>query len=58
MVRDQAAQRNGETAPAQFAVPDLFLRQSFRRVRQFLGDLTANDDKAVLAAADSVLRQK
>jgi acyl-CoA dehydrogenase family member 9 len=51
----QAAQRNGETAPAQFAAPDLFLRQSFRRIRQFLGGLTANDDKAVLATADSAL---
>lgn len=51
----QAAQRNGETAPAQLTAPDLFLRQSFRRVRQFLGGLTSNDDKAVLAAADSAL---
>jgi hypothetical protein len=38
----QAAQRNGETAPAQLAAPDLFLRQSSRRIRQFLGGLTGN----------------
>src|ERR1700758_3087884 len=41
----QAAQRNGETAPAQFAAPDLFLRQSFRRIRQFLEALGNNEDK-------------
>jgi hypothetical protein len=29
-----------------------------RRIRQFLSGLTANDDKAVLAAGDSVLQQK
>jgi hypothetical protein len=51
----QAAQRNRKTAPAQFAAPELFLRQSFHRIRQFLGGLTANDDKAVLVTADSAL---
>jgi hypothetical protein len=40
----------GESAAA-----DLFLRQSFRRIRQFLAGLTDNDDKAVLATADAVL---
>jgi acyl-CoA dehydrogenase family protein 9 len=54
----QAAQRNGETGPAQFAAADLFLRQSFRRIGQFLGGLTANDDKAVLATADSALGKR
>jgi acyl-CoA dehydrogenase family protein 9 len=51
----QTAQRNGETAPAQFAAADLFLRQSSRRIRQFLGGLTDNEDKAVLGTADSAL---
>jgi acyl-CoA dehydrogenase family protein 9 len=54
----QDAQRNGETGPAQFAAADLFLRQSFRRISQFLGGLTANDDKAVLATADSALGKR
>ena len=33
----------------------LFLRQSFRRIRGFLAGLNDNDDKAILAAADSIL---
>jgi hypothetical protein len=32
-----------------------FLRRSFRKIRWFLGRLSDNDDKAVLATADSVL---
>jgi acyl-CoA dehydrogenase family member 9 len=51
----QSAQRNGETAPAQFAAAELFLRQSFRRIREFLGGLTDNEDKTVLKTADSAL---
>jgi acyl-CoA dehydrogenase family protein 9 len=51
----QFAQRNGNSSsPDQFAA-DLFLRQSFRRIRRFLAGLTDNDDKSVLATADSVL---
>jgi len=34
---------------------DLFLRQSFRRIRRFLSDLSENEDKAVLATANSAL---
>src|SRR2546423_11222123 len=41
----RAALRNG-SAPAQSGTPDLFLRQSFRRVRQLLDALGDNDDKA------------
>ena len=37
------------------AAADLFLRQSFRRIRGFLAGLTDNDDKSVLATADSCL---
>jgi acyl-CoA dehydrogenase family protein 9 len=51
----QSAQRNGSSAsPGQLAA-DLFLRQSFRRIRNFLAGLTDNDDKSVLATAKSVL---
>jgi alkylation response protein AidB-like acyl-CoA dehydrogenase len=51
----QFSQRNGNaSSPDQFAA-DLFLRQSFRRIRNFLAGLTDNDDKSVLATAKSVL---
>src|SRR5881296_2136840 len=51
----QFAQRNGSSStPDQFAA-DLFLRQSFRRIRHFLAGLTDNDDKSVLATANSLL---
>ena len=51
----QFARRNGDSPPADHAAADLFLRQSFRRIRRFLGDLTDNDDKSVLATAKSFL---
>ncbi len=51
----QFAQRNGSSSsPDKFAA-DLFLRQSFRRIRHFLAGLTDNEDKWVLATANSVL---
>jgi alkylation response protein AidB-like acyl-CoA dehydrogenase len=51
----QFAQRNGNSSsPDKFAA-NLFLRQSFRRVRHFLAGLTDNEDKLVLATANSVL---
>ena len=51
----QFAQRNGSSSsPDKFAA-DLFLRQSFRRIRHFLAGLTDNEDKSVLATANSVL---
>jgi len=51
----QFSQRNGNSSsPDKFAA-DLFLRQSFRRIRHFLAGLTDNDDKSVLATAKSVL---
>jgi len=49
------ARRNGDAAAPDHSAADLFLRQSFRRVRGFLGALTDNDDKALLAAAKSCL---
>jgi alkylation response protein AidB-like acyl-CoA dehydrogenase len=51
----QASRRNGSSAATDFGAPDLFLRQSFRRIRTFLDGLGDNDDKAVLATANSVL---
>jgi acyl-CoA dehydrogenase family protein 9 len=52
----QASQRNGGSAPFQHDAADLFLRQSFRRIRGFLASLNDNDDKAVLKTAGVILR--
>jgi acyl-CoA dehydrogenase family protein 9 len=51
----QFARRNGDSAPQTNHAADLFLRQSFRRVRGLLAGLNGNDDKATLATADSAL---
>src|SRR6202011_1539385 len=51
----QFARRNGDSAPQTNHAADLFLRQSFRRIRRLLNGLNHNDDKALLATADSVL---
>ena len=51
----QFAERNGEAASPDHSAADLFLRQSFRRIRGFLAGLTNNDDEAVIAAARSCL---
>src|SRR5213083_2593480 len=51
----QFARRNGDAAAPDHAAADLFLRQSFRRIRGFLAGLTDNDDKSVLATANSCL---
>jgi acyl-CoA dehydrogenase family protein 9 len=51
----QFAHRNGDTVTRTNRAAELFLRESFRRVRAFLAGLKDNDDKAVLAAADSTL---
>ena len=51
----QFAGRNGNAASPDNSAADLFLRQSFRRIRGFLAGLTDNDDKAVIAAAESCL---
>src|SRR4029434_676080 len=53
----QFAQRNGNSSTPERFAADLFLRQSFRRVRHFLAGLTDNDDKSVLATAHSILGQ-
>ena len=51
----ESAARNGDSAIGEQGAADLFLRQSFRRIRQFLTGLNDNDDKALLATADTVL---
>jgi alkylation response protein AidB-like acyl-CoA dehydrogenase len=54
----QAGSRNGNSASPNNNHPaDLYLRQSFRRIRGWLSDLNENDDKAVLATAASLLKQ-
>ena len=51
----QGVGQNGSSAPGSHAAAELFLRQSFGRIRGFLNDLTGNDDRALLATADAVL---
>jgi hypothetical protein len=51
----QFARRNGDAAAPDHSAGDLFLRQSFRRTRRSLAELTDNDDTSVLATADSWL---
>ncbi len=51
----QLARRNGDSRPSTNGAADLFLRQSFRRIRGFLAGLKNNDDKALIATANSVL---
>jgi hypothetical protein len=53
----QFACRNGESASQTNRAAELFLRQSFRRIRDFLAGLSDNDDKALLAASDSALKR-
>jgi alkylation response protein AidB-like acyl-CoA dehydrogenase len=53
----QFVRRNGDSAPQTNHAADLFLRQSFRRIRRFLSDLSDNDDKALLATANAALGQ-
>jgi len=52
----QIAQGNGEAPNQKNTAAELFLRQSFRRIRNYLAGLTDNDDKFILKAADSALR--
>jgi acyl-CoA dehydrogenase family protein 9 len=49
--------RNGGSAIMQHRSADLFLRQSFRRVRGYLAGLTDNDDRAILKTAETILRR-
>jgi len=51
----QSAQGNGERPGQKNAAAELFLRQSFHRIRNFLSGLSDNEDKFILKAADSAL---
>ena len=51
----QGVGKNGGSTPGNQRAAELFLRQSFGRIRRFLGDLSGNDDKELLATADAVL---
>src|SRR5207245_11456030 len=51
----QLARRNGDSRPSTDGAADLFLGQSFRRIRGFLAGLKNNDDKELIATANSVL---
>ena len=53
----QAAHRNGSSDMTQHRAADLFLRQSFRRIRQHLTGLGDNDDKAILRTAEALLKK-
>ncbi len=51
----QGIAQNGASAPASRKAAQLFLRQSFHRIRRFLSELTDNDDTELLATANLVL---
>jgi acyl-CoA dehydrogenase family protein 9 len=51
----QGIGRNGETAANNHVAAELFLRQSFHRIRRHLSELTDNEDEALLAAANVAL---
>ena len=51
----QLARRNGDSTCSTNNAADLFMRQSFRRIRRFLAGLKDNDDKTLMAAANSAL---
>ena len=54
-IRSSGVSKNGGSMPGNQRAAELFLRQSFGRIRRFLGDLNGNDDKELLATADAVL---
>src|SRR3954451_19112001 len=51
----QASNNNGNTPPANRQAAELFLSQSFRRMRVALAGLTDNEDRQLLATANAVL---
>lgn len=51
----QFAQRNGESPAQKNAAAELFLRQSFHRIRTDLAELGDNEDEFILKAADAAL---
>jgi len=53
----QSRGRNGGTQPLDFSAPEYFLRKSIRHARELLAELNDNDDRALLAAANTALSQ-
>ena len=51
----QSSQRNGQSLTQKNTAAELFLRQSFRRIRNNLAGLGDNEDEFILKAADSAL---
>jgi alkylation response protein AidB-like acyl-CoA dehydrogenase len=51
----QLAQSNGQSAAIRNSAAELFLRQSFRRIRANLATLGDNEDNFILRAADAAL---
>ena len=51
----QSSQRNGQSPATTNTAAELFLRQSARRIRNFLSRLGDNDDEVILKAAESAL---
>ena len=47
--------RDGSSGTGNNHAADLFLRRSFRNIRQFLRTISENDDEALLATANTVL---
>ena len=54
----QLGQGNGQSPAVKNTAAELFLRQSFRRIRNYLAGLSDNEDKFILRAADSALGTK
>jgi acyl-CoA dehydrogenase family member 9 len=51
----QGTERNGSESTKSNLVADLFLRRSFRNIRNFLASVSDSDDQPLLTTADSVL---
>ena len=51
----QGLSSNGSANPTNRQAAELFLRQSFSKMRRFLRELTDNDDRELLATANAVL---
>jgi alkylation response protein AidB-like acyl-CoA dehydrogenase len=51
----QGMGQNGHTAPGSHKAAELFLNQSFRRIRRSLNDLSGNEDREILDVANAVL---
>jgi len=52
----QSRSHNGERAPRDFTAPEYFIRKSVRHAKALLAGLHENDDRQLLAAANSALK--